>query len=108
MGDSSAPQTCAELEPQFIAEDDLPFELCRTSEEALDHPQIVANGEVVEVDDPVVGHGARGGSGSRRSHACPSVIARSAPALGAASAGEFAPAERPDGDGRPRSTRCRA
>ena len=29
--------------------------MCGTSEEALDHPQIIANGEVVEIDDPVLG-----------------------------------------------------
>ena len=49
--------SCADLGralPQFLAEADLPFELCGTSEEALDHPQIIANGEVVEVDDPVL------------------------------------------------------
>ena len=54
-GTASVPQTWAELLPQFIAQNDLPFELCGTSEEALDHPQIIANGEVVEVDDPVLG-----------------------------------------------------
>ena len=48
-------QTYDELEAQLLGEDDVPFELCRTSEEALDHPQIIANGEVVQVQDPVLG-----------------------------------------------------
>jgi crotonobetainyl-CoA:carnitine CoA-transferase CaiB-like acyl-CoA transferase len=74
-------QTWSELEPQLLAENDLPFELCETSEEALDHPQIVANGEVVQIDDPVVG--AVREVGPLASFArTPSAVTRSAPALG--------------------------
>ena len=81
LWDKFRARTYAELEQAMLAEDDLPFELCRSSEEALDHPQIVANGEVVEVDDPVVGLVREVGPVARF-HAAPSVIARSAPALG--------------------------
>ena len=78
-------ETWAELQPQFIAQNDLPFELCGTSEEALDHPQIIANGEVVEVDDPVLGKVRAVGPLATFAES-PSVITRSAPALGAGSA----------------------
>jgi crotonobetainyl-CoA:carnitine CoA-transferase CaiB-like acyl-CoA transferase len=74
-------QTWAELQPQLLAEDNLPFELCGTSEEALDHPQIVANGEVVTVEDPVVGTMRAVGPVARFAKT-PSIIERSAPALG--------------------------
>ena len=74
-------QTWAELLPQFLAENDLPFELCGTSEESLDHPQIIANGEVVEVDDPVLGTVREVGPLATFAQS-PSVIVRSAPALG--------------------------
>ena len=78
-------QTWAELLPQFLAQNDLPFEMCGTSEEALDHPQIIANGEVVEIDDPVLGKVREVGPVATFAES-PSVIARSAPALGVASA----------------------
>jgi crotonobetainyl-CoA:carnitine CoA-transferase CaiB-like acyl-CoA transferase len=79
-------QTWAELLPQFLSENDLPFELCGTSEEALDHPQIIANGEVVEIDDPVLGKVREVGPLATFAQS-PSVISRSAPALGAAGGG---------------------
>ena len=82
LGARSAPKTWAELQPQFLAENDLPFEMCGTSEEALDHPQIIANGEVVEVDDPVLGTVRQVGPVATFAES-PSVITRSAPALGA-------------------------
>ena len=88
-------QTWDELQPQLIAENDLPFELCGTSEEALEHPQIVANGEVVDVDDPVVGAVREVGPVATFARS-PSVIARSAPALGAVN-GEFARSAAPNG-----------
>ena len=103
-------QTWAELLPQFLAQNDLPFELCGTSEEALDHPQIIANGEVVEVDDPVLGTVREVGPLATFAES-PSVITRSAPALGAGSADALtrrtrlaAAATTP----RHPSTRCRA
>ena len=71
--------------PQFLAENDLPFELCGTSEEALDHPQIIANGEVVEVDDPVLGTVREVGPVATFAES-PSVINRSRSALGVGSA----------------------
>ncbi|HXY91938.1 MAG TPA: CoA transferase [Acidimicrobiia bacterium] len=79
-------QTWAELQPQLIAENDLPFELCGTSEEALDHPQIVANGEAIEVDDPVVGTVRQVGPVAAFAKS-PSVVTRSAPALGEGTGG---------------------
>ena len=75
-------QTWAELLPQFLSQNDLPFEMCGTSEEALDHPQIIANGEVVEIDDPVLGKVREVGPVATFAQS-PSVITRSAPALGA-------------------------
>ncbi len=38
-----------------LANDDLPFEPVLSAEEALDHPQLRANGNVVVVEDPTVG-----------------------------------------------------
>jgi crotonobetainyl-CoA:carnitine CoA-transferase CaiB-like acyl-CoA transferase len=74
-------QTWDELQPQLLSENDLPFELCGTSEEALDHPQVVANGEVVALDDPVVGVVREVGPLASFTRS-PSVISRSAPRLG--------------------------
>jgi crotonobetainyl-CoA:carnitine CoA-transferase CaiB-like acyl-CoA transferase len=74
-------QTYGELEAQLLTEDDIPFELCRTSEEALDHPQIVANGEVIQIEDPVVGAVREVGAVARLSRT-PAVTVRSAPPLG--------------------------
>lgn len=90
-------ETWADLQPQLLSENDLPFELCGTSEEALDHPQVIANGEVIEVDDPVVGKVREAGPVATFSQS-PSVITRSAPALGAVASG-FARASAPAGGG---------
>ena len=38
----------------FLADNDIPFEVLVTTEEALDHPQVIHNGQRVEIDDPVV------------------------------------------------------
>ncbi len=91
-------QTWAELLPQFLAENDLPFELCGTSEEALDHPQIIANGEVVEIDDPVLGKVREVGPVATFAQS-PSVIVRSAPALGTLSAQAFVRGDAPAANG---------
>jgi crotonobetainyl-CoA:carnitine CoA-transferase CaiB-like acyl-CoA transferase len=45
----------AEWEEWLLADDDIAFEMARTSEEGLDHAQIVANGEMVTVEDPAHG-----------------------------------------------------
>ena len=79
-------QTYGEIEAQLLTEDDIPFELCRTSEEALDHPQIVANGEVIQIDDPVVGAIRQVGPVARLSRT-PAVTVRSAPTLGDSTGG---------------------
>lgn len=42
----------AEWEPMLLASDDIAFEMARTSEEGLDHQQVITNGEVITVDDP--------------------------------------------------------
>ena len=54
-------RTWAEVQPALLAEEDVPFELAAASQDALDHPQMVHNGHVIDVDDPVVGRGARSG-----------------------------------------------
>lgn len=41
--------------PRLEASPDVAFEVAVTSEEGLDHPQIVHNGDVVTVEDPVYG-----------------------------------------------------
>jgi crotonobetainyl-CoA:carnitine CoA-transferase CaiB-like acyl-CoA transferase len=79
-------QTYAEIEAQLLTEDDIPFELCRTSEEALDHPQIVANGDVIEIEDPVVGAIREIGPVARLSRT-PAVTLHSAPRLGECAGG---------------------
>jgi crotonobetainyl-CoA:carnitine CoA-transferase CaiB-like acyl-CoA transferase len=45
-------KTLADWMPILRADPDISFEAAVTSEEALDHPQIVHNGEVVEINDP--------------------------------------------------------
>ena len=72
----------ADLQPVLFAEEDVPFELAASSQDALDHPQMIHNGHVVEVDDPVVGRVREIGPVARMTKT-PSVIRTSAPALGA-------------------------
>ncbi|HSS11702.1 MAG TPA: CoA transferase [Acidimicrobiales bacterium] len=45
-------KTLDEWLPILRADPDIAFEAAVTAEEALDHPQMVHNGEVVEIDDP--------------------------------------------------------
>ncbi len=71
----------AEWLPILESYDDIAFEVAVTSEEGLDHPQIVHNGEAITVHDPVVGDVRQVGPIASFS-ATPSVIERSAPALG--------------------------
>jgi len=41
--------------PLLLAQPDLPFEFAVTSEEGLDHPQVLHNGNSIEIEDPRVG-----------------------------------------------------
>jgi len=64
-----------------LANNDLAFEPVLSPEEALDHPQVRANGNVVEVHDPEFGIVTEVGPVAAFSRT-PAVIERSAPALG--------------------------
>ena len=72
----------AELEPRLIAEPDVAYELAVTSEEGLDHDQIVHNGNVITIDDPVHGPVRQIGPIAHFRDS-PAVIERSAPPIGA-------------------------
>ncbi len=74
--------------PRLEASPDVAFEVARTSEEGLDHPQMVHNGDVITVDDPVHGPIREVGPIAHFSDT-PCRIDRSAPALGNHQ-GEFA------------------
>jgi crotonobetainyl-CoA:carnitine CoA-transferase CaiB-like acyl-CoA transferase len=63
---------------------DIAFEVAVTSEEGLDHPQIVHNGDVITVDDPKLGPVREVGPVGHFSKT-PIVVERSAPELGATS-----------------------
>ncbi len=65
-----------------LANDDLPFEPVLSPEEALDHPQLRANGNVVAIDDPDVGRIEQIGPVAKFSRT-PAVIRQSAPRLDA-------------------------
>jgi crotonobetainyl-CoA:carnitine CoA-transferase CaiB-like acyl-CoA transferase len=68
--------------PRLEASPDVAFEVSRTSEQGLDHPQIVHNGDVITVEDPK--HGAVREVGPiGHFSSTPMAIERSAPALGA-------------------------
>ncbi|WP_448625041.1 CaiB/BaiF CoA transferase family protein [Geodermatophilus sp. URMC 64] len=69
-------------EPRLLAEPDVAFELVRSGEEGLDHPQVRHNGDVVTIDDPVHGPVEMVGP-LARFPATPARLERSAPALGA-------------------------
>ena len=75
-------RTLEEWQPRFDAEDDLAAEWARTCEQALDHPQMVYNGGVITIDDPVLGPVRQVGPIATFSKT-PPTIDRSAPALGA-------------------------
>jgi crotonobetainyl-CoA:carnitine CoA-transferase CaiB-like acyl-CoA transferase len=74
-------RTFAEWDPVLRAEPDVAYELLRTSEEGLDHPQIRHNGEVISLHAPGVGTVEQVGPIARFT-ATPARITRSAPALG--------------------------
>ncbi len=75
--------------PRLEANCDVAFEIAVTSEEGLDHAQIVHNGDVITLDDPAHGPIRQVGPIGHYS-ATPCRIERSAPALGA-NYGPFAP-----------------
>jgi len=68
--------------PKLMASPDVAFEVAATCEEGLDHPQIVHNGDVIQVDDPVHGPVREIGPLTHFSDT-PMVVRRSAPALDA-------------------------
>jgi crotonobetainyl-CoA:carnitine CoA-transferase CaiB-like acyl-CoA transferase len=81
MWDAMRAKTLDEWLPILRADANIAFEAAVTSEEALDHPQVIHNGEVVTVDDPALGAVRMIGPLAHFS-AAPSRIDRLAPALG--------------------------
>ncbi len=73
--------------PLLMASPDIAFEVGVTSEEGLDHPQIVHNGDEITIIDPIVGAVRQVGPIGHFSHT-PTVSRSSAPALGV-NAGAF-------------------
>jgi crotonobetainyl-CoA:carnitine CoA-transferase CaiB-like acyl-CoA transferase len=67
--------------PLLEANADIAFEVARTSEEGLDHPQIIHNGDVITIEDPVLGPVRQVGPLGHFSES-PSVPRQSSPALG--------------------------
>ena len=74
-------RTLAEWLPILQSEPDVAFEVARSSEESLDHPQIRHNGSVVTINDPEVGSIEQVGPIASFT-VTPSVITEPAPALG--------------------------
>jgi crotonobetainyl-CoA:carnitine CoA-transferase CaiB-like acyl-CoA transferase len=85
--------------PLLQASPDIAFEVAVTSEEGLEHPQIVHNGDVIVVEDAKLG-AVREVGPVGHFEKTPIVIKRSAPDLGA-NAGDFAPHDFPKGGGQP-------
>lgn len=83
--------------PRLLASPDVAFEVAGTSEEGMEHPQIVHNGDVITVDDPEVGPIRQVGP-IGHFETTPIEIRSSAPALGQ-NDGPFHPAPAPDGSG---------
>jgi crotonobetainyl-CoA:carnitine CoA-transferase CaiB-like acyl-CoA transferase len=75
-------RTWSELEPLLFANPDLPFERAVPGELGLEHPQMLHNGHVVSVVDPLVRTVRQVGPIATMERS-PSRIERSAPALGA-------------------------
>ena len=88
----------AEWMPLLLASPDIAFEVSATSEQGLDHPQIVHNGDTITVEDPTIGPVRQVGPIGHFS-ATPIVPRRSAPPLGS-HAGDFQP-RRDQGDSGP-------
>ena len=83
--------------PRLVASPDIAFEVAVTSEEGLEHPQIVHNGDVITIDDPEVGPVRQVGPVGHFERS-PLTPSRSAPALGVHD-GPFAPSPAPAGGG---------
>ncbi len=81
MWEALRTRTYAEWEPILRASPDIAFELVRTSEEGLDHPQVVHDGYAIVVDDPQRGPIRQVGPMAKFSKT-PAVVDKSAPALG--------------------------
>ena len=81
--------------PKLLASPDIAFEVAVTSEEGLDHPQFIHNGDVITIDDPVVGPVRQVGPVCHAAD-MPLDPRRSAPALGQNS-GPFTPTPSPPG-----------
>jgi crotonobetainyl-CoA:carnitine CoA-transferase CaiB-like acyl-CoA transferase len=79
--DAFRQKTLEEWLPLLLADTDIAFEVVRTSEQGMDHPQAVHNRQVIQLNDPVVGPVAQIGPIADFSET-PSVMTRSAPALG--------------------------
>ena len=65
----------------FLKDPDVPFEVLVTSEQGLEHPQVIHNKHWVVIDDPTVGKMRQVGPIAAFSET-PSIIARPAPGLG--------------------------
>ena len=68
--------------PKLLASPDVAFEVAVTSEEGLDHPQIIHNGDVITISDPALGLVREVGPIAHFSET-PMTPRRSAPAVGA-------------------------
>lgn len=96
--DAFRKRTFAEWDTILRSNPDVAYELVRTCEEALDHPQVIANGDVTELDDPEVGRVKQIGPVAHFTQT-PARITRSAPALGE-NTGEALPEPKPLAPGR--------
>jgi crotonobetainyl-CoA:carnitine CoA-transferase CaiB-like acyl-CoA transferase len=81
--------------PLLEASPDIAFEVAATSEQGLEHPQIVHNGDVITVEDPTLGAVREVGPVGHFAKT-PIVVARSAPELGS-NAGPFVAHDFPKG-----------
>lgn len=81
-------RTYAEWEAIFLEEPDIAFELARTGDEGLDHPQVRRNGEAIVVNDPQHGPVEQVGPVAQFERT-PAHIERSSPSLGEVSAMPF-------------------
>ena len=85
--------------PLLQSSPDIAFEVAVTSEEGLDHPQIVHNGDVIVIDDAKLGPVREVGPVGHFEKT-PIVVERSAPELGV-NAGDFVAHDFPTGGGEP-------
>lgn len=88
-----------ELTDRFLSQPDVPFEAIGSTEAAMDHPQVVHNGCVITLPDPICGPVDQIGPLAAFPET-PSVIQRPAPAL-AGSGSSAAPQRHPRQERRP-------